>query len=104
MKKLEKLAPEVYSLGRKLGYPECCIDFFALRMLGLMAFGTRVPIPDNYRLVGTGFIPCPMCNATKTEEQLVEEIGQNRAVDAPFPEFEESGEWVLVEAKEEADA
>jgi len=90
-KQVEELAPDIFALGRKLGYPECCIAYFAVRSIAFY-FGKLIPIPDDTKLSGTGFVPCVACNETKSEEQLLAEIARNRQVNVPFPNFDPEDE------------
>jgi hypothetical protein len=85
-KQVEELAPDIFALGRKLGYPECCIAYFAVRSIAFY-FGQLIPIPEGTKLRGTGFVPCAMCNETKSEAQLLAEIAHNRQVNTPFPNY-----------------
>ena len=100
MRKIEALAPDLYTLGRQLGYPQCCIDFFALRSFGFEVLGVLVYIPDEWTLSGTGFVPCPVCHATKSEDELRAEIAANRTVAEPFPDYDPHPEMVLVALEE----
>lgn len=73
------------ALGKAFGYPECCVaDFVAFISDPMQSF--RKP-----RLLdGTGFVPCQVCNTTKSEEELIAEINAKRRPDLkPFPEDEE---------------
>jgi hypothetical protein len=68
--------------GRWLGYPECCIQDFLLR------FDTYNPSVAYVKrpLHGTGFVPCPICSATYTDEELIAKIEANRKCPLPFPQ------------------
>lgn len=67
--------------GTWLGYPKCCIDDFIYR------FGTYCPSTAQTKrpLHGTGFVPCPICSATYTDEELIAKINANRQCPTPFP-------------------
>lgn len=84
---LSQYFPEGYELGRALGYPECCINFFAMRAISF-ELGTLIPLPETWKMVGTGYVPCPICNAAKTEEELVQGINERRTVEVPFPFYD----------------
>lgn len=71
--------------GEFFGYPKCCRDFFTHRAMILFA-GKKDIIPDEYPLIGTGFIPCPVCVATYTDEELVQRISDARHCSIPFPQ------------------
>lgn len=46
----------------------------------------RVPLPAGWPLRGSGYIPCPVCAATYTDEELIARIEARRASDEkPFP-------------------
>lgn len=68
--------------GIALGYPTCCIKAFVNleHMLD--------PVPR--KLVGTGYVPCPHCNETKTTMELVDTI--NRAREPGIPPFSHNPE------------
>lgn len=74
-------------LGLWLGYPLCCIGNFIERV-GAFREGRFDEIPQNQKLDGTGFVPCPTCHATKSEETLREEIVACRVCEQPFPEYD----------------
>lgn len=61
------------NLGKKFGYPTCCIEEFIF-CLNTGLFFKREP----RKLQGTGYIPCAICNSKYTTEQLVENINVNR--------------------------
>lgn len=69
-------------MGREFGYPDCCISNF-LKRLKLSREVLRSQ--PKKKLFGTGFVPCPFCNKTKTEEELEETIRINRLYHRPFP-------------------
>lgn len=96
MNHFEQMFPEGYDLGRQLGYPECCIDFFAVRAVALH-LGVMIQLPPTFKLAGTGFVPCPHCNATKSEDELRAEIAARRTVSEPFPDYDPEPEMVMVE-------
>ena len=63
--------------GRYFGYPDCCIDAFTrFEHLG----------QPKRKLHGTGFVPCLVCEESKTIDQLKEEIERNRLCPIPFPD------------------
>lgn len=74
--------PYMYISGLWFGYPECCCNGFC------NTFDGR-DFSDDIMFAGTGFIPCPQCQATMTEEQLRTEIERNRLCTQPFPEHDE---------------
>jgi len=67
------------------GYPQCCIASFVER--------SRVPVNilvemnkiDTRKLDGTGYVPCALCNESKSEVELIEVITLNRTHHKPFP-------------------
>lgn len=84
-----QIIPEMFILGLWLGYPQCCALSFRVNHDGRTYTGGQ-PLrsdPDNpvFPLEGTGFVPCPQCVATKTADQLREEIAANRLCKTPFP-------------------
>lgn len=74
-------------LGLWLGYPLCCIRNFAHRIAAFRE-GRFDDIPQQQKLDGTGFVPCPTCHASKSEDALREEIAACRVCTQPFPEYE----------------
>lgn len=42
----------------------------------------------EFPLRGTGFVPCPKCSATYTDEELLAYIEANRFCPVPFPDAE----------------
>jgi hypothetical protein len=76
-----------YAIGLWLGYPLCCVANFADRIRAFRE-GRFEDIPRNQKLDGTGFVPCPECNATKSEDELRREITTARICPAPFPEYD----------------
>lgn len=73
------------ALGLWLGYPACCVLNFRDRMQRWLR-GEEVE--EGLKLDGTGFVPCPKCNETKSEEELRREIASNRICPIPFPEYD----------------
>jgi len=73
--------------GLWLGYPVCCITNFGARIRAFRE-GRFEDIPQGNKLDGTGFVPCPMCNETKSEDMLREEIAAARVCPQPFPEYD----------------
>lgn len=72
--------------GQRFGYPECCIEFFLDRFYAQSYMRKRVPLPAGWPLRGSGYIPCPVCAATYTDEELISRIEARRAPDEkPFP-------------------
>ena len=61
--------------GVFLGYPRCCIDSF----VALQHFGQPAR-----KFNGIGFVPCALCNETKSEAQLIEESNTKRRATTPF--------------------
>jgi len=78
-----------YALGLWLGYPLCCTLNFGARVDAFRE-GRFEDIPQNQKLDGTGFVPCPECNASKSEEALRNEIIAARICPIPFPEYDVS--------------
>lgn len=83
----------VVDIGLFLGYPACCVLDFVVH------FKTRRFVDISGRkLSGTGFVPCPACNAAKSEAQLRDEIRINRISSTPFPDhqmdFESDPEFI----------
>ena len=64
-------------LGKELGYPDCCILQF---VEGMIKMHSDIPnvLPKDFKLKGTGFVPCTACNNAKSEDMLVDEINQKR--------------------------
>ena len=74
---IERNSSQWQTYGEYFGYPECCVAAFRM----LEHFGKDV----EYKLNGTGYIPCSVCNE-KSEEELLETIAKNRKCPTPFPE------------------
>lgn len=74
--------------GVRYGFPKCCVDEFVGRLY------TSSLIREKRKLDGTGFVPCVVCNETKTEEQLVQEIAVNRNHGLPPFPHSRSRRWV----------
>lgn len=70
--------------GVYFGYPDCCIEAFHERMPALRR-GEELPIMP---LDGTGYVPCLLCAATYTDEELIARIEERRVCPTPFPEGE----------------
>lgn len=66
--------------GEYFGYPECCIQAF-MTMNHMHSEDWR-----RYPLHGTGFVCCPTCAESKTEQQLMDEINARRDHPRPFPD------------------
>ena len=64
-------------LGKELGYPDCCILQFVEGMIKMHS-GILNVLPKDFKLKGTGFVPCTACNNAKSEDMLVDEINQKR--------------------------
>lgn len=77
------------SIGVRLGYPQCCSEYFFERMA---AFQRCEPIPSMLGEAwhGTGFIPCEahqaQIRATGMAAFVAEHIAPNRIHPYPFPE------------------
>lgn len=63
--------------GKEFGYPDCCILEFVEGMVKMFSDVPKV-LPKDFKLKGTGFVPCASCNNTKSEDELVDEINQKR--------------------------
>lgn len=63
--------------GKEFGYPDCCILEF---IEGMIKTHSGIPkvLPKDFKLKGTGFVPCTSCNKTKSEDELVNEINLKR--------------------------
>lgn len=59
--------------GRKLGYPECCIEAFIKEEQHHFNIFT-----------GTGFLPCKDCNK-KDPREVLKYIDSHRQIGLPFP-------------------
>lgn len=69
-------------IGLWLGYPTCCCHAFGPDKTNGLTYALKgIDVVTD----GTGFIPCEVCNATKTREQLIDEINANRICPVPFP-------------------
>lgn len=81
-KKKSKLPMGPIEMGEHFGYPSCCIAYF----LGFMIAHIKGEKPPRLprKLHGTGYIPCPDCNS-KSEEELLATIVENRKEPLPFP-------------------
>lgn len=73
---------DVFELGLFLGYPTCCTAFFSKILFGEIDHADVYP--NGFKLFGSGFVPCPTCNATKTEDDLIATINANRTWHVPF--------------------
>lgn len=71
--------------GQLFGYPECCIANFLERMEIFFKNPKDPSIRVSRKLHGTGYVPCPLCNATKSKEELIETINKNRKHTKLFP-------------------
>lgn len=67
-------------VGTWLGYPPCCIDDFLYRY-----FVQNDHAVKQRPLRGTGYVPCPLCVATYTDEEMIERIQARRVCPKPFP-------------------
>ena len=77
--------------GMFYGYPVCCTADMIERWKSLVLHGE--PINAFGRpLGGTGFVPCPVCSATYTDEELVSKINAVRSCPTPFPEGRHDGQ------------
>ena len=63
--------------GKEFGYPDCCILEFVEGMVKMFSDVPKV-LPKDFKLKGTGFVPCASCNNTKSEDELVDEINSKR--------------------------
>ena len=72
-------------LGKRLGYPECCIKEFVARCNSFKFTTKRIP----YRVSkNTGFVPCSYCSwKILTKQCTLEDLIQNRKVKTPFPNY-----------------
>ena len=71
--------------GMFYGYPVCCTADMIERWKSLVLHGE--PIDAFGRpLGGTGFVPCPVCSATYTDEEMVLRINAHRSCPTPFPD------------------
>ena len=64
-------------LGKEYGYPDCCILEFVENTIKLFSDIPNVK-PKDFKLKGTGFVPCTSCNNLKSEDMLVDEINSKR--------------------------
>lgn len=71
-------------VGRKLGYPECCIAAFHIKSHIVSPRVGGCGPKERRKLWGSGFVPCRECHQTKTEVQLILEINANRQIATPF--------------------
>lgn len=62
-----------FSLGKKYGYPECCINEFIMHS-NLKTY-SKLP---NRKLHGTGYRPCLSCNSKYSENILIDNVNKNR--------------------------
>jgi hypothetical protein len=74
-------------LGKRLGYPECCVEAFVERNMDI---DNWVP-PSRIQLrIGneTGFIPCSYCAWKVLSKQCnIEDLIKNRKERKPFPKY-----------------
>lgn len=63
--------------GKEYGYPDCCILEFVENMIKMFSGIPNVK-PKDFKLKGTGFVPCTSCNNLKSEDMLVAEINAKR--------------------------
>lgn len=61
-------------LGKKYGYPECCINEF----ITYSNLRTHSKFLDR-KLHGTGYKPCLACNNKYSENELIANINKNRS-------------------------
>lgn len=71
-----------HKVGEWLGYPNCCIDAFIERAIA----DREIPLTAQQKAVhgSRGFIPCPVCAETVTEE-TIENLIKDRKCPTPFP-------------------
>ena len=69
------------AMGWMLGYPKCCVEFFASGQ-HIDAYVANAEFPNL--LKGTGFVACPICAATYTDDEMLAIIAHNRKIDIPF--------------------
>jgi hypothetical protein len=70
-------------LGKRLGYPECCIDAFIGRNDNICISPNRIQIRVSN---GSGFIPCSYCSwKILSKQYTLEELIKNRKERKPFP-------------------
>lgn len=62
-----------FLLGKKYGYPECCINEFIMHS----NLKTYYKLP-NRKLHGTGYRPCLSCNTKYSKNILTVNINKNR--------------------------
>ena len=65
-------------MGWLFGYPKCCVEYFATYQF------LKDGRPTPAILAGTGFIACPVCAATHTDDEMIAIINKNRKVDYSF--------------------
>lgn len=74
-----------FALGKYLGYPECCIDWFVKRAAEYPDF---TPLTDKQEAVHgfNGFIPCPSC-AEKVTKETIGALITDRRASTEYPLF-----------------
>ncbi len=72
---------EMALYGLWLGYPPCCANGFRATFDGV-TYKLAGVVP---KLIGTGYIPCPACNAKYTPAELEAYIARHRLARTPFP-------------------
>lgn len=67
-------------MGRKYGYPECCIQHFCI------AFDTIYELKYNSIFIenGSGYVPCPDCAKKPWMEQIALINSKRDKNEAPF--------------------
>lgn len=70
--------------GLYFGYPQCCINSFIKHATVPLWYESITLYPEGRKLSGTGYVPCPECNAKFTEKELIDNINKNRRHDVPF--------------------
>tara|TARA_R110000868_G_C10973188_1_gene771502 strand:- start:43887 stop:44186 length:300 start_codon:yes stop_codon:yes gene_type:complete len=87
-------------MGYQFGYPKCCVSHFLKRVQKSdVILRQEFMYETPKKLSGTGYIPCPHCNETKTEEELIKTINTNRKVTSKFPDECEHSEIMIRNCK-----
>lgn len=69
-RKVKQLVDYVQKEGRKIGAPECCINFFITKWLGFYLNGQKIKMQNHTAKIQKAFgcipyIACPKCIARK---------------------------------------
>ncbi|QXO10946.1 hypothetical protein pEaSNUABM54_00120 [Erwinia phage pEa_SNUABM_54] len=81
--------------GDIYGYPKCCQEWFDRRTDSIMSGHSADAGLGFQALDGTGYLACPKCR-TKTAEEQIAAIMENRIIPLPFPQ-DECEPFVLTE-------